>query len=445
MDQVLDRRSFLQSSTTVGAGWLLTPGLFAEEQAGPLVDINVALIGVGAQGDTLMNTCLKMGENSGIRFKAVCDIYERMTLKRVERVLKKYGHEAHAYVDFQELLAQEKDLDAAIIATPDFCHAEQTVACLQAGLHVYCEAPMSNTPEGARSMVQTAKKTGKHLQIGFQRRSNPRYLHCWENLIQGARILGRITAVNAQWNRAARADRGWSRRREIPEDRLAKYGYSSMHQFRNWMWYKELGSGPLGFYGSHQIDVLNWFLAGVPKTVTAQGGTHYYELKTHEWHDTVMAVLEYKTRDGTVSALYQTINSSGYGKRHEVFMGDQGSMEMSEAQVGLYRDPEAPDWEKWVRLGFIQQPGQPEAPEEASSVLTVQPRSRPPVSYQLPVVMEDPYTMPHLANFFAAVRGQAELNCPPDLAYAATAIVHKINEAVASHQCLNINPEELSA
>ena len=105
MTYPIDRRRFLQSSTTVGAGLLLTPRLFAEEQAGRPDDINVALIGVGAQGDTLMTTCLKMGENSGIRFRAVCDIYERMTLKRVERVLKKYGHEARPYVDYQELLA----------------------------------------------------------------------------------------------------------------------------------------------------------------------------------------------------------------------------------------------------------------------------------------------------------------------------------------------------
>lgn len=443
MDQGLNRRNFVQSSgAVVGAGLLWTPALWGQAQSGQADDINVALIGVGAQGDTLMNTCLKLGEDSGIRFKAVCDIYERLTLRRVARVLKKYGHEVNAYVDYKKLLGQEKDLDAVIIATPDFCHAEQTVACLQAGLHVYCEAPMSNTEKGAQAMVQSARQTGKHLQIGFQRRSNPRYLHCWENLIQGARILGRITAVNAQWNRSARADRGWSRSREVPKDVLAQYGYASMHQFRNWMWYRGLGSGPLGFYGSHQIDILNWFLAARPKTVTAQGGVHYYDTKTHQWHDTVMAVLEYETRQGTVSALYQTINSSGYGKRHEVFMGDQGSVEISEGQVGLYRDPEAPDWEKWVRLGFIQQPGEPAPAPETSSVLSVQPRSRPPVSYQIPVVMEDPYTMPHLVNFFAAVRGQAELNCPPDLAYAATATVLKINEAMATQQCLKIKPEE---
>ena len=79
------------------------------------------------------------------------------------------------------MLSDEKDLDAVIIATPDFWHAEQTIACLKAGLHVYCEKEMSNTLEGARKMVQAAKQTGKLLQIGHQRRSNPRYISVLKN------------------------------------------------------------------------------------------------------------------------------------------------------------------------------------------------------------------------------------------------------------------------
>ncbi|NQV31112.1 MAG: Gfo/Idh/MocA family oxidoreductase [Phycisphaeraceae bacterium] len=443
MTHSLDRRDFLRGSTALGAGLLWTPSLWAQDKTANTDDINIALIGVGTQGDTLMNTCLKMGDSSGIRFKAVCDIWEDFTLSRVVRILKKYGHEANAYTDYQAMLAQEKDLDAVIIATPDFCHAEQSIACLKAGLHVYCEAPMSHTLASARSMVQAARQADTHLQIGFQRRSNPRYVHCWENLINGAGILGRITAVDAQWNRAARADRGWSRRRVLADDVLAQHGYKSMHQFRNWMWYRGLGSGPVAFYGSHQIDVLNWFLGATPKTVTARGGTHYYDPKTHEWYDTVMAVLEYETSEGVVSASYQTINSNGYGKRHEVFMGDQGSMEMSEGHVGIYHDPEAPDWDKWVKLGFLQPPGATKPTEGTAGTLTVK-QSQPPASYQLPIEMNDPFTLPHLANFFATIRGQAQLSCPPEVAYAATATTLKINDAIESQKSLTFTPEDLT-
>ena len=121
-----------------------------------------------------MNACLKI---PNIRFRAVVDVWEAYNLRRAHRMLQKFGHKANAYIDYREMLAKEKGLDAVLIATPDFWHAEHTVECLKAGLHVYCEKEMSNTLEGARRMVLAARQTKKLLQIGHQRRSNPRYLH----------------------------------------------------------------------------------------------------------------------------------------------------------------------------------------------------------------------------------------------------------------------------
>ena len=93
-------------------------------QAGGKKDINIALIGAGTQGQVLMNAILKLGRDSGIKFRAVCDIWEKGNLRRVSRILtayKRYGHKGTAYVDYQEMLEKEKDLDAVLIATPDFC------------------------------------------------------------------------------------------------------------------------------------------------------------------------------------------------------------------------------------------------------------------------------------------------------------------------------------
>ncbi len=99
------------------------------------------------------------------------------------------------------MLAQEKDLDAVIIATPDWLHSPITIACLEAGLHVYCEKEMTNDIEDARKMVLAQRKSGKLLQIGHQRRSNPRY---WavNNLIHKDKIAGNLTHVFGQWNRS---------------------------------------------------------------------------------------------------------------------------------------------------------------------------------------------------------------------------------------------------
>ena len=155
-----------------------------------------------------------------------------------------------------------------LVATPDFWHAEHAIACLKKGLHVYCEKEMSNTLEGARQMAEAAKATGKLLQIGHQRRSNPRYRFCYDKVIQQAKLLGRITTINGQWNRARSAceDLGWPEGSQIPEATLNQYGFASMQQFRNWRWYKGLGGGPVVDLGSHQIDIYNWFLQDPPSS-----------------------------------------------------------------------------------------------------------------------------------------------------------------------------------
>ena len=58
--------------------------------------------------------------------------------------------------------------------------------------------------------------------------------------------------------------------------------------------------------------------------------------------------------------------------------------------------------------------------------------------------MADPFALPHLVNFFAAIRGQAQLNCPGDVAYAATVATLKINEAIESQKSLALKPEDLT-
>src|ERR1051325_9610604 len=131
---------------------------------------------------------------------------------------------------------------------------------------------MSNTVEGARSMVQTSRETKKLLQIGHQRRSNPRYLHARDKVVKDARLLGRITNVSGQWHRAVKEDDGWPKGTEMSAEKLAKYGYKDMHEFRNWRWFKKYAGGPISDLGAHQIDVFNWVLGANPRSVIAGGG-----------------------------------------------------------------------------------------------------------------------------------------------------------------------------
>ncbi len=437
----MDRRVFLQSAGMLGAAWATGSRVWGAEGTIKGDDINVALLGAGAQGQVLLNSCLRI---PNIRFKAVCDIWESYSLKRVSRLLQKYKHEVNSYVDFEEMLAAEKDLDAVIIATPDFWHARHSIACLKAGLNVYCEKEMSNNLEDAAEMVRTARSTGKLLQIGHQRRSNPRYLYCYEKLIKENSLLGRITTVNGQWNRAAGPDLGWPEKYTIDGPTLSKYGFDSMEQFRNWRWYKGLGGGPMVDLGSHQIDIYNWFLQGRPKTVMASGGTDYYDRATHQWYDTVMAIYEYETAAGPVRATYQTLTTNSCNGYFENFLGDKGTLSISESasRGSVYPEPAAESWAKLVEAGVLKAPteSQPAETDEAA-LLDVRETLAPP-AYEIPVVMEKKYHQPHLENFFDAVRGKATLNCDGEIGYETAVTVLKVNQAVEAACRLKFEKDE---
>jgi predicted dehydrogenase len=439
---VINRRQFIQKSAALGTGLIFSPEIIAQMETGPKPDdIKVAIIGAGEQGRILLESAVKI---PGICFKALCDIWVDYNQRNQSRFLKAYKHEHNVYVDYREMLDKEKDLQAVIIATPDFWHAEQTVACLKAGLNVYCEKEMSNTLEGAKQMVLAARETGKLLQIGHQRRSNPRYLHCYNKLLKEAEILGRITTINGQWNRSVQHPKGYPKGKGIDEATLNKYGYKSMEQFCNWRWYKGLGGGPIVDLGSHQIDIYNWFLGATPKCVSATGGIDYYDTKDHQWYDTVMAVYTYQTSKGTVRAFYETITTNCAQGYFEAFMGDQGTMVISEASSRgqVYREKSAPQWTKWVKMGYVNAPVvKKEEPEKTKGLVDVR-ESPVPEEYKLPIEMREPYHKPHLENFFNAIRGKEKLNCPAQVAYETAATVLKVNDAVEAQCKLEFKPEE---
>jgi len=74
-----------------------------------------------------------------------------------------YGFE-HATTDFRELIARD-DIDAVDVCLHNNMHMPATVAVLEAGKHAYCEKPMAGSFIDAQTMLETARRTGKHLHI----------------------------------------------------------------------------------------------------------------------------------------------------------------------------------------------------------------------------------------------------------------------------------------
>lgn len=432
--KTLPRRDFVKAGLLAG-GVLIAPRL-ARAQSSANGEINVAIVGLGVQGRVLLDSMLNI---PGLRFRAVCDIWE-YSRTYGQRKLASEGFTVNAYESIEEMLAQEKDLDAAIVSTPDLWHSRHTNLCLEAGLHVYCEKMMARTVEEARSMVLTARKADKLLQIGHQRRSNPRYRHAYANLIQKAKIPGRITTLNGQWNRAVTPDVGWPKRFEMDEATLQKYGYENMHQFRNWRWFKDLSGGPISDLGAHQIDIFNWFLDAYPKSVFASGGADYYP--SREWYDNVMVIYEYDTSYGPVRAFYQTLTTSSAGGGYwEYFMGDEGAIKFSEnpALSKIFREERAPDWSKWIDLHYLTQ--EEAAPPAADAKVDVR-ETAPLAQFDIPVVLDKPPHQPHLENFFDAVNGKATLTADGEHSFKSEVGIFRVNEAVESDCMLTFKPSD---
>jgi predicted dehydrogenase len=445
----MDRRRFIRTGAAAGASLVMAPMIMKHARANNSNDLNIALIGYGAEGQVLTNAILKLNqkpEEPKVTFRAVCDIWESYHLRRGVRMLQAYKHPVNGYVDYREMLAKEKNnLDAVIVASPDFWHARHTIDSLNEGLHVYCEKEMSNDLTEAKEIVLAAERTGKLLQIGHQRRSNPRYRHCYNKLIKDAELLGKLTAVRGQWNRSVQPDLTFPPKYEIPINILRKYGFSSMNQFRNWRWYKKLGGGPMVDLGSHQIDIFSWFLEANPVSVVASGGTDYYDKSTHEWYDTVMAIYEYNTRYGKVRAFYQTLTTNSSEGYFENFMGDLGTLQISESggRGGAYREQSAPVWDKWVSMGYLIAPQEEETKQDVKAVLDVRETVAPP-KFDIPVQLDDPYHLPHLKNFFDSIRAIDTLNCPGEIGYETAVTVLKVNEAVEANRRLVFRPDEFS-
>jgi len=444
----LSRRDFLVSTAAAaGAGLVLPRALGAQVRgpAGPDGEINIALIGAGTQGrEVLLVNCLKI---PGVRFRAVCDIWPYHQ-RYASRMLKRYGHPVNVYADYREMLAKEKELHAVLVATPEWMHAEQTIACLEAGRHVYCEKEMSNDLEQARAMVSAARRTGRLLQIGHQRRSNPRYLHAREKLIAEARLFGRITHAYGQWNRAVKEDRGWPEKWALDAATLEKFGYGDMHRFRNWRWFKKYGGGPIVDLGSHQIDIFGWFFGANPRSVMASGGVDYY--KNHEWYDNVMAIYEFDTPDGVSRAYYRVLTTTSARGYYETFMGDEGTIQISEqpAKIRVYAEARIDadrKWREWVKKGYIVKAEEKAAEKKPKDDVLAVYESEPVTTWLMPIEFDKPFHLPHLENFFHAVRGEEKLNCPAEVGYETAVAVLSVNRSVAASETIRFEPRDFQA
>jgi predicted dehydrogenase len=273
----MTRRQFTTSAAMGALSAAIVPGTVFGAQA-PSNRMNIAAIGIGGMGNANLKAC--QAEN----IVALCDVDREYSAKVAAQYPK-----ATMYVDYREMLDKEKGIDGVIIATPDHTHATITMACLQAGKHVFCQKPLTHTVEEARTITAAARRYKVVTQMGNQGKSfeSMRLLKEW--LDDGA--IGNVTEVHAWTDRPVGGD-PWSdfAVRARPSDTPAvpatldwdrwlgpapfRPYHPEYHPMKWRAWY-DFGTGPLGDMGCHILDPSFYALElGQPTTVEATSTHH---------------------------------------------------------------------------------------------------------------------------------------------------------------------------
>ena len=152
----------------------------------PSNPLRIGVVGAGLMGEQHAGNVFRRGNVATLAAVADADA------DRAAAVAKRYGG-ARAYTDGYELIAAD-DIDAVIIASPDFTHAALATACVRAGKPVLCEKPLATTIEDARAVVQaeaaaTAGSGKRLIQLGFMREFDPAHVAVRDAVRSGA--LGR--------------------------------------------------------------------------------------------------------------------------------------------------------------------------------------------------------------------------------------------------------------
>jgi myo-inositol 2-dehydrogenase/D-chiro-inositol 1-dehydrogenase len=259
-------------------------------------EVRIGLIGAGRIAHVHAQAYSQV---SGGRLVAVADVVS----SAAEKLGQQYGLEP--YQDYRDILARP-DIDAVLIATPNWLHAEMAIAAAQAGKHVFCEKPIALTLKDADAMIAVAKETGVILQVGFMLRFTPPLPHVKELVASGA--LGDIIAVRA-------AIFGWE-----PSD--------------EWFYLTEQGGGVILDTLIHFADLLHWLVGPVTRAYS-QGGPFVLEgAKRHGSPDN--ACVSFQHAGGAMTQLYVTW-TTGYGNFFSEVYGSKGSISINflEKQASL--------------------------------------------------------------------------------------------------------------
>lgn len=395
------RRNFLRA--LAGAPALVALGAAAATRGpasgGP---VKAALIGTGGMGRGHVEQCQK----EFIDLKALCDVNPKRRGAVAESMVKAGWPKPVEYDDWREMLERE-DLEAVIIATPLWTHADITVGCLDAGKHVLCEKMMAKNEADCARMIEAARRNNRVLEIGYQRYYNPVYQAAYNNIIKQG-LLGDVYYARMAWHRNST----WRRQEEPPSANFdpGRWGYPDWEHLSNWRMYKEYSEGLMAELGSHKVAVSNWFFEGPPESVYMSGGINYYK-DGREVFDHVYATLDYP---GGRTATFTSIQTNAFEDAYEAFEGTKGTLILrNETEAYLFNEGEG----QATRVEVSRQGSGPAGPVADASATRAADSPGRTINASPQAQAERGISYKNeIAEFCSAVRTGSALRCGPEKA-----------------------------
>jgi len=411
----LGRRNFLRvmAGTPALAALGAATALQGPVRGGP---VRIGIVGLGGEG---RGALLKNVDPAFADVRALCDIHPGQ-LALADKILAEAKRPpARHYEDWKEML-QKEDLEAVILAPPLWLHADMTVGCLEAGKHVLCEKMMAWDEEGCRRMQAAAQKTGRLLEIGYQRFYNPVYQAAHEGIVK-AGLLGDIYHARLVWHRNGT----WRRQAEPPSPDYdpSRWGYPTFDHLVNWRLFWRYSKGLLAELASHQVNISNWFFGATPVAVTGAGGVYRFPEGGREVQDHVFATFEYP-QGRTVT--FSSIESNAFDDYYEMFMGTKGTLVLSR-ETEAYFFQEGKD-AKATAVEVTSKAGGPAL--EASETRPTSAGGRWSADETGGLVPRGSSYRNEISEFCAAVRVGRPLRCGPDKAIGSAVACMAANEAM---------------
>lgn len=270
----MDRRTFLHTSAT---GLALSAGHRYASAAADEGTKRVGLIGSGWYGKCDL---LRLIQVAPVEVLAVCDADRLMRDEAATLISERQQshHRPKTYGDYRKMLA-DHEFDIVIVGTPDHWHALPMIAAVEAGADVFVQKPISVDVAEGQAMVAAARKHGRVVQVGTQRRSTPHLIEARDRIIREGK-LGKIAHVEIYCYYHMRASQNPPDTEppanldyEMWTGPAPMRPYNALVHPRRWRAFMEYGNGIVGDMCIHMLDMVRWMLKlGWPNRISSTGG-----------------------------------------------------------------------------------------------------------------------------------------------------------------------------